>query len=277
MAIDSSANVHPTALIHASAQLGPGVIVGPHSIIEANVTLGEGCVVGAFATISGPTRLGSGNRICNYATVGNDSQDLKFRGGETWLVMGDENVVREYVTINRASEAGGETRIGSHNLFMTSSHVAHNCILGDHIIMANVASLGGHVELEDHVILGGLVAVHQFCRVGAHAIVGAGAKVVQDIPPFCVADGIPARLAGTNRIGLGRRGFAPEEVESIKRAYVELFRRRGHLSRALEEFRAGDVDNEHLRHLIVFCAARRSGVAPARRRATSSPSSTPSP
>jgi UDP-N-acetylglucosamine acyltransferase len=259
--------IHPTAILHPSARVGRGVRIGPNALIGANVELGDECVVDAFATILGPATLGPRNRVHHYAAVGTDSQDLKYRGGETWLRMGAENIVREYVTINRASDAGGATLIGDGNVFMANSHVAHNCVIGNHTIFANAASVGGHCVVEDYAILGGLAAIHQFCRIGSQSLVGAGAKLVKDVPPYCLADGAPARLAGVNKVGLARRGFQPEQIAEIKRMVVALFWRKSNLALAVAEWRSQGIDNPFATAMMTFIESSQRGlIAPARRR-----------
>jgi UDP-N-acetylglucosamine acyltransferase len=252
--------IHPTALVSPNARLARGVAIGPYSIVGDGVSVGEECEIGAFATLEGPMEMGPRNRVYNYAALGTNSQDLKFQGGETGLVVGEGNIFREYVTINRASDPGGRTVVGNFNVFMAHSHVAHNCVVGNHAIFANAASLAGHCVIDDHAILGGLVAVHQFCRVGEHAFAGAGAKLVKDVPPFCIADGVPARLAGINRVGLERRGYEAEDIREIKRLFACLFRKSGNLARAIEELRAQGVDNRAARGMLDFIASSQRGV-----------------
>jgi len=252
--------IHPTAMVDPQARLGAGTTVGPCTIIGAGVEIGPRCKIGAFVTIQGPTRMGAENILYNYAAIGTDSQDLKYKGdADTRLEIGDANIIREYVTINRATEAGGVTIVGSHNAFMANSHVAHNCVVGDHTIFANCASIGGHVKIDDHAILGGLVGVHQFCRVGRHAIVGSSSKVVLDIPPFVTADGNPARLFGINRIGLQRRGFSPDEIVVVRRAFALL---RG--SGTIADRRDGlgpSGQHPYVDELVEFVEASQRGIA----------------
>jgi len=264
--------IHPTALIDPSAELHPTVEIGPFTIVGPGVRIGRGTRVGGHATLMGPTEIGEMNVIHGYAVVGTDSQDMKFQGGQAYLRIGNRNVIREFVTINRATEDGTVTEVGDDNRLLAYTHVAHNCRVGNRVIMSNVASLAGHVVVEDDAVLGGLVAVHQFCRIGRHSLVGAGAKVVKDIPPYCVADGVPARLAGINAVGLRRRGFGSEDIDKLRRLYLGLFRSSGNLAASMadmEELLAGQIPagtyHGPERVLLDFIRTSRRGVARVRR------------
>ena len=217
--------VHPTAVVDPSARLGAGVAVGAFSVIGAGVAVGDGTTIGAHCTIEGPTRIGRGNRIHGHAAIGGDPQDKKFAGERTELVIGDGNVIREFVTINRGTgSGGGATRIGDGNWLLAYVHVAHDCVIGSHCVFSNNATLAGHVEVGDHVILSGFVGVHQFCRIGAHAFVGMGAFVNGDVPPYVlVAQEGYSRPRGINAEGLKRRGFDAGRIAAIKRAYRTLY------------------------------------------------------
>lgn len=257
--------IHPTAIIDPRADLHPIVEVGPYTIIGPHVRVDEGTRIGHHVTIEGPTSIGRDNIIHHYAVLGTESQDMKYRGEETFLDIGDRNIIREFVTINRGTEKGSYTRIGSDNRLLAYVHVAHNCTVGNRVVMSNVASLAGHVVVHDDAILGGLVAVHQFCRLGAHCLVGAGAKVVKDIPPCCMADGVPARLAGINTIGLRRRGWGSHEIRAIRRLYSRLFRREQNLAEALELVLAEEPSSPEERLFLDFIRASRRGIARTRR------------
>jgi UDP-N-acetylglucosamine acyltransferase len=216
--------IHQTALVDPRAELDQDVEVGPYSVIGPGVKIGKGTRVKSHAVIEGNTTLGEGNVIFQFATVGSVPQDLKYRGEESRLIIGDHNTIREFVSLNPGTTGGGMvTRVGSYNLFMMHCHIAHDCVLGDHNIIANGATLGGHVVVEDYVILGGLVGIHQFVKVGTSALLGAGSMVSKDVPPFCNATGDRARLKGLNLEGLKRRGFNREQIEGIKKAYRILF------------------------------------------------------
>jgi len=233
-----SALIHSTAIIDSSAVLGEDVSIGPYSIIGPGVQIGDGCRIAAHVVISRNTRLGRNNRIFQFASVGEDPQDKKYAGEETWLEIGDDNVIREYSTINRGTvQDQGITRIGSDNLLMAYTHVAHDCTIGDHTILANAASLGGHVQVHDWAILGGFCMVHQFSRVGAHSFAAMGSAIGKDVPPYVMVSGQPAAPHGINSEGLRRGGFTGEELSAIKQAYRKLYRSGLRLEEALEEIR----------------------------------------
>ncbi len=210
-------NVHPTAIIHPHAQIAGSVTVGPYSLIGENVELGEGTEVMSHAVIDGHTRIGKNNRIFPFASIGLAPQDLKYGGEPTRVEIGDGNSIREYVTIHRGTAEGdGVTRIGSHNLLMAYVHIAHDCILGDHIIMANGASLAGHVEIQDHATVGAFTMIHQFCRIGAYSFLGSATLVNQDILPYSKTSAPrPVEVYGTNRIGLERRGLSEGRHQGV--------------------------------------------------------------
>ncbi|MBK1703847.1 acyl-ACP--UDP-N-acetylglucosamine O-acyltransferase [Halochromatium glycolicum] len=216
--------IHPTAVVDPSAQLDDDVEVGPYAIIGADVRIGHGTWIGPHALVRGPSVLGCDNRIFQFASVGEEPQDKKYGGEPTRLIVGDRNVVRESATIHRGTlQGGGETCIGNDNLFMAYTHVAHDCIIADHVIMANAASLGGHVVIEDWAILGGFSIVHQFCRIGAHSFSAMGSVIGKDVPPYVTIDGHPAVPRGINSEGLKRRDFSNNEINAIRRAYRLLY------------------------------------------------------
>jgi UDP-N-acetylglucosamine acyltransferase len=219
------ARVHATALVDPSAQLADDVEVGPYAVIGAQVSLDEGCVVGPHAVIEGPTHLGRRNRIHAHATLGGAPQDKKYRGEPTRLEIGDDNTFRECVTVNRGTvQDAGVTRIGHDNWVMAYVHIAHDCVLGNHTILANTTNLAGHVHIGDWVILGGCSQVHQFCKIGAHAMTGVSTVVLHDIPPFVMASGNSAAAHGLNSEGLRRRGFSAESLAALRQAYKTLYR-----------------------------------------------------
>lgn len=216
---------HPTAIISPRAKIGPGVVVGPYAVIEAGVVIGARTIVEAHARIQGPTVIGCDNKIRAYSSIGCDPQDRKFSGGESRLVIGDHNDIREYTTLSRGTEeAGGVTKIGSHNLLMAYVHIAHDCVVGNHNTFANNSSLAGHVVVGDYVGLGGFSAAHQFCRIGSYAFSGGCSLITKDISPYTLVAGNPARLIGLNLEGLKRRQFPGEQVQRLKMIYRELFR-----------------------------------------------------
>lgn len=245
--------IHPSAIIDNKAQIGAGVIVGPFSVIGAGVEIGDGCEIGAHVVIRRNTRLGKNNKIFQFASVGDDPQDRKYAGEETWLEIGDDNIIREFATINRGTAGDlGTTRIGNNNLLMAYTHVAHDCVLGDHTIMANAASLGGHVQIHDWAILGGFSMVHQFARVGAHSFAAMGAAIGKDVPPFVMVRGNPAGPHGINAEGLKRRGFDAVALATLKKAYRLLYRSRLPLKEAQEQIRSLGAENSALIPLVEF-------------------------
>lgn len=254
------ARIHPTAIVDPKAEIEDDVVVGPYSIIGPNVTIGKGCRLGAHVVMDGYTTIGKNNQFFTGAVVGSQPQDLKYQGGKCRLIIGDDNTVREYATINASTSEDDATRIGNGNLLMAYIHVAHECELHDGIVMANDATLAGHVTIEDKVILGGLCAVHQFVRVGKLAIVGGLSKVTKDILPYSMVDGHPAGWHGVNLVGLRRNGI-PEDVRSdIKRALKIVCRSNLNTSQALEKVRAEFDSRPEINHLIEFIENSSRGV-----------------
>jgi UDP-N-acetylglucosamine acyltransferase len=219
------AHVHPTAIVDPHAELADDVVVGPYAVIGPKVKVGAGTSIGAHAVIDGRTTIGARNRVFAHAALGGEPQDKKYRAEDTELVLGDGNTIREFCTFNTGTaQGGGITRVGSDNWIMAYAHIAHDVILGDHCILANNASLAGHAIVGDWVILGGMTGVHQFVRIGSHAMTGGASLLLQDLPPFVICQGNPATPHGLNSEGLKRRGFAPEAVALLKRAYKALYR-----------------------------------------------------
>jgi UDP-N-acetylglucosamine acyltransferase len=262
--------IHPTAIVSPRAELGADVRVGPYAVIEADVQIGDACEIGTHAVVKRYTILGARNRVFEHATLGGEPQDVKFRGEPSQLIIGDDNLLREYVTLHRASGEGEVTRIGSRNFLMIAVHVAHNCLIGDDNIFANDVALAGHITVEDHAFLSNNVGCHQFVRIGRYAMVGGKAKIVQDVLPFFTTDGNPARVRGLNSVGLRRAGFATESRRQLKRAYQLLFRAGLPLAAALAELE--QMDDEHVRHLAVFIRNSRRGCTRAGREAADAPS-----
>jgi UDP-N-acetylglucosamine acyltransferase len=251
--------IHSTAVIDPAAELDDGVEVGPYSIIGSRVRIGRGTRVGPHTVIRGPTEIGADNRIFQFASVGEDPQDKKYDGEETRLIIGDRNVVREYVTLHRGTvQDAGETRIGNDNLFMAYVHVAHDCRIGDKVIMANAASLAGHVEVQDWAILGGFAIVHQFCRIGAHSFSAMGSVIGQDVPPFVLVSGHPAEPRSINTEGLRRRGFDAASIQRIKQAFRLLYKSGRPLDEALAAMRALASAKTDL--MADFVASRERGI-----------------
>lgn len=254
--------IHPTAIISPEARLGENVEVGPYCVIAAGVELGDSCVLHSHVVLGGPCKIGRENHFFPFAAVGGRTQDLKYQGEPTYLEIGDRNVFRENCTIHRGTHEHTPTRIGSDNLFLCYSHVAHDCQVGNHVILSNNGTLGGHVVMEDHAIVSGLAAVHQFCRIGAHSITGGCAKVVQDVPPYMIIDGNPAATRGLNLVGLQRRGFAEDDIKALKSAYKKLFLRKDiNLTTQLSSLKADrPANHEPVKHLIAFIEGSQRGV-----------------
>lgn len=239
--------IHPTAIIESGARLGADVEVGPWTYIGHDVEVGDGCVIGPHVVLRGPTRLGRNNRIFQFSSIGEECQDKKYKGEPTELVIGDNNVFRECTTIHRGTiQDNSLTQIGSHNLFMAYVHIAHDCIIGDHNIMANATTLAGHVHVGDHVILGGFTGVHQFCHIGSHSFAAVSSVIVQDVPPYVMAQGHNAAPRTINAEGLKRRGYTAEQILNVRRAYKILYRQGLTLDNALEHMRAMDAEEVDL-------------------------------
>lgn len=251
--------IHPTAIIQSGAQLGTDCEIGPYCVIGSDVLLGDRCRLHSHVVIEGHTVLGSDNEIFPFASVGSKTEDLKWRGGVTWTRIGDHNTIRECVTINSATGDGEATEIGSHNHITSASHIGHNSVIGHHTILAS-AGLAGHVLVEDHAIVGGKSVVHQFCRVGAHAMVAGFARVVQDVPPYMMAEGHPAATRTINKVGLERRGVPAETQLALRRAYKILFREESLLERALQRIETELPAGPELTHLVAFCRASARGL-----------------
>jgi UDP-N-acetylglucosamine acyltransferase len=257
-------NIHPTAIVDPAAELHESVIVGPYAIIEAGVRIAAGTEIKPHTILSGPSHIGAGNTIGPFATIGAPPQDLKYHGEDSILTIGDNNKIREYVSIHRGTATDrNETTIGSDNLLMGYVHVAHDCIVGNHVILANGATLAGHVIIEDHAILGGLVAVHQFTRIGSHCYIGGVSGISLDVAPYVIVTGTrrDMRVSGINKVGLRRYGFDKEVIRKLDQAYKIIFRSpklllQDALNKALEEY----PDCEPVRHLVDFFRQSKQGV-----------------
>lgn len=253
--------IDPRAVIDPSAQLDEGVSIGPFTVIGSGVSVGRGTRIGPHCVINGPTRIGRDNRIFQFASVGEDPQDKKYDGEETYLEIGDNNVIREFSTINRGTaQDAGATRIGNDNLLMAYIHVAHDCQIGDHVIMANAASLGGHVWVDDWAILGGFTIAHQFSHIGAHSFCAMGTHVSKDIPPFVTVSGQPAKPHGINSEGLRRRAFSSEAITWIKRGYKLIYKQQLKLEEALAELREMQKECPELALFVDFLEHSERGI-----------------
>ena len=260
----AAGSLHPTAIIHPKTKLGAGVSVGPYTVIGERVTIGPGTRIGAHCVIEGRTTIGADCEFFTGAVVGSIPQDLKYRGEETILIIGDRNKVREYVTLNPGTEGGGgKTVIGSDCLLMAYAHVAHDCLLGNHVVLANSVALAGHIVIEDRAIIGGLVGVHQFVRIGTLAIIGGCSRVIQDIPPYSTCVGYPAKVFGLNSEGLKRAGVGGEVKDRLHHAFRVLFHSKLSMRHALDQMDKEVASDNHcpeLHHLLDFVRQSKRGV-----------------
>ena len=258
-----AARIHPTAIVEPGAQLGTDVELGAYAYVGAEAVIGDGAKLHHHASVEGRTSLGSQCEVFPYACIGGKTQDLKYKGGRPGLQIGDRNVFREYVTIHCATNDGEFTRIGSDNVLLATCHVAHDCVLGDHIIMSNGAVLAGHVIVENHVVIGGYGGIHQFCRLGAYAMLSATAKLVHDLPPFFIADGTPAEVRAINKVGLERNGFAPDQLDRVKQIHRILYRDGLNRTQALEKLAAHPLAaSAEFQRVLTFAKSSERGLAP---------------
>lgn len=253
--------IHPTAIVDDRAKLGANVSVGPYSVIDGDVEIGEGTAIGAHNVITGHTKIGRENRIFHFCSIGEANQDKKYKGEPTRLEIGSRNTIREYCSLNRGTaQDAGVTRIGSDNWIMAYCHVAHDCQVGDHTVFANHATLAGHVHIGDWTILGGFVGVHQFVKVGAHVMAGISSVVTQDVPPFLTIAGHPCAPIGINSEGLKRRGFAPEGIAALKRAYKTLYKSGLSLAEARAQLETLAAESAEVKALVEFLATSTRGI-----------------
>lgn len=256
----SDVQVHSTAIVDPGAKIGPDTVIGPYCVIGAQVVLGANSWLQNHVTLAGPMRAGTGNKFYAYCSIGQQTQDLKYKGEPTHLEIGDENTFREFVTVNRSTTSEGKTRIGSRGNFLAYSHIGHDCTVGDEVVFSNNGTLAGHVEVGDNAVMGGLTAVHQFCRIGRFAITGGCSKIVQDVPPFMIADGNPAEIRGVNFVGLERRGFPAEKVKPIKEAFRLLFRSKYNTRQAIEAIRKELPPSEEINQIVEFIEKTERGI-----------------
>ncbi len=255
-------NIDPTAYVHPTAELDTGVEVGPYAVINEGVKIGKNTVISSHVVIDKWTTIGAENKIFQFVSIGAAPQDLGYKGERTEAILGDNNIIREFVTIHRATtKQHGRTVCGSNNLFMNYVHIAHDCNISDNIIMANSATLGGHVTIEGHAIVGGLVAIHQHVRIGGYCIIGGASAVSKDIPPYVMAVGNRAHLYGLNSVGLKRQGFTKQDLKEIKQAYTIVFRSALPLSEAIETLKKEMPGSLHAKRYIDFLAGSKRGVA----------------
>src|SRR5438128_9459282 len=256
----SDSQIHPTAIIDARAEIAAGTNVGPFCVIGPEVVLGRDCWLQHHVTLSGPMRAGARNKFYSYCSIGQQTQDLKYQGEPTYLEIGDDNTFREFVTINRSTTGEGKTRVGNRGNFLAYSHIGHDCTVGDEVVFSNNGTLAGHVRVDDNAVIGGLTAVHQFCRIGQFAITGGCSKIVQDVPPFMIADGNPAKIRGINLIGLERKNFPPESVKLIKEAFRLIYRSKYNRRQAIEAIRKELPQTEEINELIQFIEQSERGI-----------------
>jgi UDP-N-acetylglucosamine acyltransferase len=256
----SETQIHPTAIVDPKAEIGPGSIIGPYCIVSAGVVLGAESWLQHHVTMAGPTTVGARNKFYAYCSIGQQTQDLKYQGEPTYLEIGDENTFREFVTVNRSTTAEGRTRIGHRGNYLAYSHIGHDCVVGDAVIFSNNGTLAGHVQVGDHAIMGGLTAVHQFCRLGRYAITGGCSKIVQDVPPFMIADGNPAKVRGINVVGLERNGFAPETIKTIKEAFRLIYRSKFNTRQAIEAIQQELPASAEITQIVEFVQTSERGI-----------------
>ncbi len=256
-----SVKIHPQSIVSDKAQLSSGVEVGPFSIIEDNVEIGANTKIGPHVLITGFTSIGKNCQVFKGAVLGSQPQDLKYSGEKSYLQIGDSNVIREFVTANPGTDEESKTIIGNNNLIMAYSHIAHDCNIGNYCVLANAATLAGHVELADNVVIGGLVAVHQFCRLGRLSIVGGCSKVVQDVPPFAMADGHPVQIKGVNLIGLKRNKISSEILRSLKQAFKILFFQKHNLGVACRKAEEKFGNMPEIKLLLEFIKTSSRGIS----------------
>lgn len=256
----SSVKIHPTAIVDSKARLEDGVAVGPYSIIDGQVSIGEGTLIGAHCVITGHTAMGKRNRVFTGAVIGSDPQDVKYHGEETYLEIGDENIFREYTTINPGTGEGSKTVIGNDNWIMIQAHVGHNCLIQNHVKLANGVMLGGHAVIENYATVGGGTPIHQYVRVGRFAMIGGGFRVVQDVVPYMMAGDEPLRIYGLNQVGLERNNVSKETIELLKKAHKIIFRQNLTLKEGLQILSTDFPPNEEVKHLIDFLRTSDRGI-----------------
>jgi len=254
--------IHPTAIVDPKAEMDEGVEIGPYSVIEKDVSIDEGTRIGPHVVIREGTKIGKGCQVFQFSSIGEAPQFFGYKGEKTFLQIGDRNIVREFVTLHRGTvKGGGKTMIGNDNYLMAYSHIAHDCQVGNHVVMANGATLGGHILIEDHAIIGGLSAVHQFCRIGTHAILSGLTGVSQDVPPYMMAAGSRAKLYGLNSVGLKRHQFSQQEIKALKQAYRIIFRSGLTLEKAMKAVREDDIFQiPKVQHLLQFIQHSKRGI-----------------
>lgn len=260
-----ASQIHPSAIVEPTVELGSDVSIGALAYVGGTAVIGDGTIIHHHATVEGRTTLGRQCEVFPYAAIGTRTHDLKFQGGQPGLRIGDRNVFREYVTVHFATKDGDYTVLGNDNVVLAYSHIAHDCVIGDHMVMSSQAALAGHVVVDDHVNIGWGGGVHQFCRVGAYAMVGAMSKVVQDVPPYFIADGVPAVIRSINKVGLERNGFSAEQIERIKLIHRILFREGLNRGQAFDRLQKHPfAATDEFQRIFAFAAASQRGLMPGR-------------
>ncbi len=257
--------IHDTAVIHPGARLGKDVEIGPYAVIGENVVIGDGVKIGAHVVIDGWTSIGNNCLIFPSASIGMEPQDLKFRGEKSYVFIGEGTKIREFATVNRATGEGEETRVGDNCLLMAYTHVAHNCVVGNNVIMSNAATLAGHVVVEDRAVIGGLSGVHQFVKIGLNAMIGGASKVVQDVPPFVIVDGHPAKVSGLNNVGMSRAGISLNARRNLKKAYKILYRSGLSLAQAIAVMEQELDSCYEVEHFLRFLRNAERGICRGRK------------
>ena len=256
----NATTIHPTAVVDSAARIGEGCEIGPYCVIGPDVDLGEGCRLQHHVSLHGPARFGRGNVFYPFSTLGQQTQDLKYAGEPTHLIVGDGNTFREFVTVHRGTAMGSSTRIGSRGYFLAYVHIAHDCTVGDEVVFSNNGTLAGHVEVGDFAILGGLTAVHQYCRIGAHAMTGGCSKIVQDVPPYMLADGNPAKVRSYNKVGMERRGYQEQTMRAVREAYRIIYRLSLNLPQAIDQMRADLPELPEIEQILEFVMSSPRGI-----------------
>ena len=253
-------NLHPTAIVNPEAKLGDNISIGPYSIVEGDVEIGNDCAIGPYAALYNGARIGNRVKIFQGASVSNLPQDLKFSGEPTQFIIGDDTVVREFATLHRGTKETGLSKVGKNCLLMAYSHIPHDCVIGDNCIIANSVQIGGHSHIEDWVIIGGLAGLHQFSRVGEHSMIAGAAKITQDVPPYILAVSDPAEFGGLNVIGLRRRGFKADDIQTLKETYKYLYDKSLNVSQAVEIIESKFGDNIYVRKVLNFLSGTKRGI-----------------
>ena len=253
-------NIHSTAIVSPKAELGNNISIGPYSIVEEDVTIGDDCEIKSSVLLAEGTVLGKGVRVFHGAAVGSVPQDLKFGGEKTKAIVGDGTTIREFVTFNRGTTYHNRSECGKNCLIMAYAHIAHDCLIGDNVIMANSVNLAGHVEIDDYAILGGILPVHQFVKIGAHSMVGGGYRVQQDVVPYALVGGYPLRVAGINKIGLSRRGFSDETIKTLHKAYRTIFHSKLNTTQAIEKIKSEMEIIPELQFVFDFISNSERGI-----------------